>query len=175
MPGYPIRKSSDHSSADSSPRHIAASHVLHRLLMPRHPPYALTHLPQTHSTSTTQQDNQDARVHYALLKEQPHTKKTTPPHQPPTRQPAWTGPVLSGPNSAPPPPTPPQPPTTTTADDPNRTNEEIVSVPQIKAHPTQHPTGHRSGKPKQPHNPTTRHAQSRTTMASGLRPSASAP
>ena len=44
MPGFPIRTSSDHSSVDSSPRPIAASHVLHRLLMPRHPPCALTHL-----------------------------------------------------------------------------------------------------------------------------------
>src|SRR5689334_21676951 len=47
MPGYPIRTPWDHSSVDSSPRPIAASHVLHRLLMPRHPPYA-------HSNLTTQ-------------------------------------------------------------------------------------------------------------------------
>jgi hypothetical protein len=44
VPGYPIRTSSDPCSVDSSPRHIAASHVLHRLSMPRHPPCALTHL-----------------------------------------------------------------------------------------------------------------------------------
>ena len=44
MPGYPIRTSSDPCSVDSSPRHIAASHVLHRLSMPRHPPCALKHL-----------------------------------------------------------------------------------------------------------------------------------
>ena len=31
-------------SVDSSPRHIAASHVLHRLPVPRHPPCALKHL-----------------------------------------------------------------------------------------------------------------------------------
>jgi hypothetical protein len=36
-PGYPIRKPWDHSSVDNSPRHIAASHVLHRPLVPRHP------------------------------------------------------------------------------------------------------------------------------------------
>ncbi|ORB79032.1 hypothetical protein BST46_15980 [Mycobacterium timonense] len=42
--GFPIRKSSDQCSVDSSPRHIAASHVLHRLSMPRHPPCALKHL-----------------------------------------------------------------------------------------------------------------------------------
>src|SRR3712207_7829834 len=34
----------DHSSVDSSPRPIAASHVLHRLLVPRHPPCALSNL-----------------------------------------------------------------------------------------------------------------------------------
>ena len=47
VPGYPIRTSSDPRSVDSSPRHIAASHVLHRPLMPRHPPCALTHLQHT--------------------------------------------------------------------------------------------------------------------------------
>jgi hypothetical protein len=44
VPGFPIRTSSDPRSVDSSPRHNAASHVLHRLLMPRHPPCALKHL-----------------------------------------------------------------------------------------------------------------------------------
>jgi hypothetical protein len=44
--GFPIRKSSDLSSVDSSPRLIAASYVLHRLLVPRHPPYALHYLQQ---------------------------------------------------------------------------------------------------------------------------------
>jgi hypothetical protein len=42
--GFPIRTSSDPRSVGSSPRHIAASHVLHRPLMPRHPPCALKHL-----------------------------------------------------------------------------------------------------------------------------------
>lgn len=44
VPGFPIRTSSDQSSVDSSPRHNAASHVLHRLPVPRHPPCALKHL-----------------------------------------------------------------------------------------------------------------------------------
>jgi len=44
--GFPIRTPSDHSSVDSSPRLIAASYVLHRLLVPRHPPCALINLPQ---------------------------------------------------------------------------------------------------------------------------------
>ena len=39
--GFPIRKSSDQSPVGGSPRHIAASNVLHRYCLPRHPPYAL--------------------------------------------------------------------------------------------------------------------------------------
>src|SRR5215217_2874835 len=39
--GFPIRKSADHSLFSDSPRLIAAVHVLHRLLVPRHPPCAL--------------------------------------------------------------------------------------------------------------------------------------
>ena len=36
----PIRKPSDHSPPAGSPRNIAGHHVLHRPLMPRHPPNA---------------------------------------------------------------------------------------------------------------------------------------
>ena len=43
-PGFPIRKSPDQSLLSGSPKLIAASHVLHRLLAPRHPPYALSSL-----------------------------------------------------------------------------------------------------------------------------------
>ena len=39
--GFPIRKSADHRLFSASPRLIAAVHVLHRLLVPRHPPCAL--------------------------------------------------------------------------------------------------------------------------------------
>ena len=49
MRGSPIRTSSDQRSVGSSPRLIAASYVLHRLLVPRHPPCALNNLTtQTH-------------------------------------------------------------------------------------------------------------------------------
>jgi hypothetical protein len=54
VPGYPIRTPWDHSSVDSSPRPIAASHVLHRLLVPRHPPFALTNLTTKMLASTIQ-------------------------------------------------------------------------------------------------------------------------
>ena len=42
--GFPIRKSSDLTPADNSPRLFAANHVLLRLLTPRHPPCALSSL-----------------------------------------------------------------------------------------------------------------------------------
>lgn len=43
-PGFPIQKSPDLSLFSSSPKLIAANHVFHRLLAPRHPPYALSSL-----------------------------------------------------------------------------------------------------------------------------------
>src|SRR5690606_15073926 len=43
-PGFPIRKSPDHSLVSGSPRLFAATHVLHRLSAPRHPPHALSSL-----------------------------------------------------------------------------------------------------------------------------------
>ncbi len=42
--GFPIRKSTDQSLVSSSPWLIAATHVLRRLLEPRHPPHALSSL-----------------------------------------------------------------------------------------------------------------------------------
>ena len=42
--GFPIRKSPDQSLFSGSPKLIAAYHVLHRLPLPRHPPYALCSL-----------------------------------------------------------------------------------------------------------------------------------
>src|ERR1700716_4622627 len=57
-PGFPIRKSTDHSLVAGSPGLIAGSNVLLRLLVPRHPPCALINLATTI----------DARVHCAVLK-----------------------------------------------------------------------------------------------------------
>ena len=57
--GFPIRKSPDRSSFTSSPGLIAGYNVLHRLLMPRHPPIALSSLLFHYK---------DARVHCAVLK-----------------------------------------------------------------------------------------------------------
>ena len=67
MPGFPIRTSSDPRSVDSSPRHIAASHVLHRLPVPRHPPCALTHLQH-------KKPEKNKKLHH----NKPHNPRQTP-------------------------------------------------------------------------------------------------
>src|SRR5947199_10238187 len=54
LPGFPIRTSPDQSLVDSSPGLFAASHVLLRLLVPRHPPCALTNLATKMLASTVQ-------------------------------------------------------------------------------------------------------------------------
>jgi hypothetical protein len=115
VPGFPIRTSSDPRSVDNSPRHIAASHVLHRLLMPRHPPCALTHL-QTQKTkekTLTKQEHPDhIRIKTPLLARcsQPLSTNQTP--HPTTKRgdnnPHKPAGAASGPNSVPaimPPPT----------------------------------------------------------------------
>src|SRR6185436_7703694 len=60
----------DHSLVDSSPRPIAASHVLHRLLVPRHPPFALGNLTTKMLASTVQFSNNNP------------DPRTTRPHTP---------------------------------------------------------------------------------------------
>lgn len=93
LPGFPIRKSSDHSSVDSSPRHIAASHVLHRLLVPRHPPCALNNLATKMLASTVQ---------FSTYGRPQPTRQDPPPQG--EQSPTTTGPFTSR-------PPPPQPPT----------------------------------------------------------------
>jgi hypothetical protein len=90
VPGYPIRTSSDPRSVDNSPRHIAASHVLHRLPVPRHPPCALKHL--QHKTKSFVQNFEiahqhqtqslllDARNHYPQIKHHTPPPKTGRQH-----------------------------------------------------------------------------------------------
>src|ERR1700752_1199510 len=70
VPGSPIRTPWDHSSVDSSPRPIAASHVLHRLLVPRHPPFALSNL-TTKMLASTVQFSRCGRVPRSLSRRQP--------------------------------------------------------------------------------------------------------
>src|ERR1041384_6544147 len=92
VPGFPIRTPWDHSSVDSSPRPNAASHVLHRLLVPRHPPCALSNLTTKMLASTVQFSTNN----------HPHQPHTTP-H---TGHPAWnqTGWTSNQETKPPPPP-----------------------------------------------------------------------
>jgi hypothetical protein len=92
--GFPIRTSSDPRSVGSSPRHIAASHVLHRPLMPRHPPCALKHLQHKNQlfenrnyTTTRHHENdptpKEGTAHHStlMLATTMHESNTTPHHQ----------------------------------------------------------------------------------------------
>src|SRR3954452_18999107 len=129
--GSPIRKSSDQRSVDSSPRLIAASYVLHRLLVPRHPPCALNNLATQKTPPCAPGRKLRAGLHKLLLQSQKMLASTvqfstsnqppaTRPHQTRTPhgehdgmrcRPALTeatttrgqppGPVPSGPNSVP--------------------------------------------------------------------------
>src|SRR5688500_16442912 len=87
MPGSPIRTPWDHSSVDSSPRPIAASHVFHRLLVPRHPPFALSNLTTKMLASTVQFSTNN----------HPHHPTTTNPHQ--TLEPESNNPQNQGPST----------------------------------------------------------------------------
>src|SRR5205823_5655011 len=85
VPGFPIRTPWDHSSVDSSPRPIAASHVLHRLLVPRHPPFALSNLTTKMLASTMQFSNNTPTPH-TPQPPNPKTRTTPKPRTPPEPQ-----------------------------------------------------------------------------------------
>ena len=63
-PGFPHSGIPGSRPACGSPRLIAAGYALHRLLMPRHPPYTLSNL-----TSFTS-DTHDLNSVYSIVKEQ---------------------------------------------------------------------------------------------------------
>src|SRR5487761_111466 len=97
VPGSPIRTPPDQRSVDSSPGPIAASHVLHRLLVPRHPPCALTHLhtrhppAQAHNLPTARASHTRSTAGGTLQRsEHTNTKKTH--YRPPTPTPGASRP-----------------------------------------------------------------------------------
>ena len=105
QPGFPIRKSSDHSLVIDSPRHIADSYVLHRFLVPRHPPCALKNLTTKMLASTVQFSKHQPRHHNHPEHTVPdsHSRATT---KKPTTNPSNTHqdtqrPTPQTPNSAP--------------------------------------------------------------------------
>ena len=76
VPGFPIRKSPDQSLLSGSPKLIAASHVLHRLLAPRHPPCALNSL-TSNARALMRLHSPVTRTHYSVVKELGHRPLTT--------------------------------------------------------------------------------------------------
>ena len=92
MLGFPIRTSSDQRLVGNSPRLNAASHVLHRPSMPRHPPYARNtkqHTAASHIRTTTNCRHSTNNTNYRKTRcSRPlyssHTTHT--PHQQPPQQ-----------------------------------------------------------------------------------------
>jgi hypothetical protein len=70
-PGCPIRRSAGRRLFSASPRLIAAVHVLRRLLVPRHPPCALSILTEIHTTSLSLCRFQGARRAVACIQKGP--------------------------------------------------------------------------------------------------------
>ena len=110
MPGPPIRKPSDHSPPAGSPRNIAGHHVLHRPLMPRHPPNA--HKNKQHNTRQNTCRRLTVRCSRPLYSSQP-----THPHPPTTPNKSGApdrsgnqGALPQNPDSMPPPHTQGHPP-----------------------------------------------------------------
>src|SRR6476620_12752031 len=70
--GFPIRKSRDQRSVSTSPGLIAAAHVLHRLLAPRHPPCALVLLIR----------KEHVRCRYGVFKVRASSRRARPTRRP---------------------------------------------------------------------------------------------
>ena len=114
MPGPPIRKPSDHSPPAGSPRNIAGHHVLHRPLMPRHPPNAQKNKQQRHTNKTRNTLSQKSYSKMLASTIQFTTNPPTPTHNPqqpgaPDR-PGNQGALPQNPDSMPPPHTQGHPP-----------------------------------------------------------------
>lgn len=168
MPGPPIRKPSDHSPPAGSPRNIAGHHVLHRPLMPRHPPNAQNNKQQDTRTKqeTLCRRNLTVRCSRPLYSSQP-----THPHPPTTPKQAGApdgsgnqGALPQNPDSMPPPRTRAGAPTTThqaaagvsptpsiTTSQPRRTHpQHQPAMTSVRHTPTQPAQTHTAQTNKQP-------------------------
>ena len=161
MPGPPIRKPSDHSPPAGSPRNIAGHHVLHRPLMPRHPPNAQKNKQQNTTTNKCCRRNLTVRCSRPLYSSQPthpHPPKTPNNQEPQTGQ-ATQGALPQNPDSMPPPHAPstqrghPPPPNTGSRGCVSYTNTDKPATP-ARTHPTRHdqlsifPQGQAPGRPR---------------------------
>src|SRR4051812_22509093 len=69
--GFPIRRSRDQRLVSTSPGLIAAAHVLHRLLAPRHPPSALILLIGKNTCDAAMEFSRCARTRTSADRERP--------------------------------------------------------------------------------------------------------
>ena len=164
MPGPPIRKPSDHSPPAGSPRNIAGHHVLHRPLMPRHPPNAQKNKQQRHTNKTRNTLSQKSYSKMLASTIQFTTNPPTPTHNPQQqiRSPDGSGnqgALPQNPDSMPPPHAPstqrghPPPPNTGSRGCVSYTNTDKPATP-ARTHPTRHdqlsifPQGQAPGRPR---------------------------
>ena len=148
MPGPPIRKPSDHSPPAGSPRNIAGHHVLHRPLMPRHPPNAQKNKQQRHTNKTRNTLSQKSYSKMLASTIQFTTNPPTPtPHHP--RKAAEHGSGNQGalpqnPDSMPPPHTRGHPPP------PNRQQQACLLCQHQANQPPARTSLTRHGRPPSP-------------------------
>src|SRR5690606_31249910 len=88
QPGFPIRKSTDQRLVTGFPWLIAGSHVLHRLSMPRHPPYTLS------SLITFIDHRHSSRNHPLVLTDRASPINSHPPATTPLDRAVVTRPVI---------------------------------------------------------------------------------
>ena len=144
MPGPPIRKPSDHSPPAGSPRNIAGHHVLHRPLMPRHPPNAQKNKQQRHTNKTRNTLSQKSYSKMLASTIQFTTNPPTPTHNPQQqiRSPDGSGnqgALPQNPDSMPPPHTQGHPPP------PNRQQQACLLCQRQTNQPPRTPV--RDGRP----------------------------
>ncbi len=107
MPGPPIRTPSDHSPSAGSPRLIAGHHVLHRPLMPRHPPNAQKNKQNnTHATRVRAQRSKMLASTIQFTTNPPTPQAPATHHAQPDPQPGPLGRTAPDPDSVPPPTSP---------------------------------------------------------------------
>ena len=151
MPGPPIRTPSDHSPPAGSPRLIAGHHVLHRPLMPRHPPNAQKNKHTTQPRRTRpQSQHKEQRYSRPLYRSQP-----TRPHAPDQPRTKRDQPRRAGPQ-------------------PGRTAPEPDSMPPTTHPPIKERRGNRRQTPAPAGTPR-RHADALLVLAAKNNPTAPGP
>src|SRR3989442_8357322 len=86
--GFPIRRSRDQRLVSTSPALIAAAHVLHRLLAPRHPPCALVLLIEKNTLCVAMEFSRYRRGQHPRERGPPRGVPPNPPAV--VRTPRWS-------------------------------------------------------------------------------------